>query len=312
MPAEDDLSSSRLHIQAFLRLGSPEPVAPPAIHAIVQAEGYTRKLISYPSRKGEQIDAFLFLPETKPLNAVVLVLHQHNSKFRIGKSEVAGLAGDPLQAFGPALARAGVTVLAPDAIGFESRRGPGDDWLQYYNHMAHRLARGELLLADVLADVSTGISALEQLVDHENIGLLGHSYGGNIALFAAALDERVAFTCVSGAACSYRYKLANAVGLEMALIVPGFAARFDLDDLIRCSAPRTLFLVSADADPYSADAADLVARALPAYQSLHAEHALQHLRIAGPHALDTPRFNAIVDWILAQSPAARHRLEPLL
>ena len=75
-----------------------------------------------------------------------MVFHQHNGAFHLGKSEVAGLVGDPFQAFGPALARRGIAVLAPDAVSFEDRRASGSgtdpherDWLQHYNAMAYRL-----------------------------------------------------------------------------------------------------------------------------------------------------------------------------
>ena len=62
--------------------------------------------------------------------------------------------------------------------------------------------------------------------------------GGNTALFLGALDPLVDFVCASGAPGSYRRKLARGIGLEMALIIPGFASRFDMDDCQRCIAPR--------------------------------------------------------------------------
>jgi len=49
------------------------------------------------------VPALLLVPE-HPCGAGVVALHQHNSQWHLGKSEVAGLAGEPLQAFGPALA----------------------------------------------------------------------------------------------------------------------------------------------------------------------------------------------------------------
>ena len=58
-----------------------------------------------------------------------------------------------------------------------------------------------------------------------------------------------------------RHKLANGVGLDMSLIIPGFATHFDLWDVIGRVAPRRLFLVSSDDDPGSADADQLVREA---------------------------------------------------
>ena len=114
-------------ISSFLRFERREPRAPLTVLDEVPLDGYTRKLVSYGAPDGEPVQAFLFEPRSPKLQAAVIVLHQHNSEWALGKSEVAGLAGDPLQAFGPALARAGVLVFAPDVVGFESRWGrPGD------------------------------------------------------------------------------------------------------------------------------------------------------------------------------------------
>ena len=301
----------RDEIRAFLGLREARGPAAPRVEQETSADGHVRKLVTYAAPDGERIEAFLFEPLGGKPRAGVVVLHQHNSEWDVGKSEVAGLLGDPMQAFGPALARAGVAVLAPDAVGFESRRGRTDGdvrlapavtrphgsaegWLQYYNHAMHRLVRGELLLTKILSDVAAAVSALEEVTRVERIGVAGHSFGGNIVLFAAALDTRVAFACASGAACSYRHKLAAGTGLEMALVVPGFAARWDFEHLIRCVAPRRLLVVSSDADPYSADADDLVRRAESAAWRP------EHLHVAGPHALDARRFDAIVSWLAAQ------------
>ena len=64
----------------------------------------------------------MLLPEKLDNNPAILINHQHNRERHLGKSEVCGLAGNPLQAFGPELARRGFVVLAPDTICFEDRR----------------------------------------------------------------------------------------------------------------------------------------------------------------------------------------------
>lgn len=217
-----------------------------------------------------------------------------------------------MQSFGPALARAGVTVLAPDALGFESRRGAAgacaptlppatavsvNDWLQYYNHAMHRLVQGELLITKLLGDIASAVSALEAIVPGAQVGVAGHSFGGNLALFAGALDTRLAFVVSSGALCSYRHKLTHGTGLEMALAIPGFASRFDFDDLLRCIVPRKILVVSGDDDPFSADADELVAAAGPAFAEAGAPTALSHFRAVGGHALDRERFDTIVRWL---------------
>lgn len=306
------METVRSSIQALLQVKEPAQLEAPEVLEEVREEGFTRKLVSFVAADGDRIEAFLFEPVAPGGGAAVVALHQHNSEWAIGKSEVAGLVGDPRQAFGPALARAGVTVLAPDALGFESRRaraghghalappavqarGDADDWLQYYNQAMHRLVQGELLITKVLMDVASAVTVVQDLLGTDRVGVTGHSSGGNVALFAAALDPRVAFACSSGAACSFRHKLGNGTGLEMALVVPGFAARFDLDDLIRCVAPRNLLVVSSDGDPFAADAAALVESARPAFSEFGGD--LQHFHHGHGHALDDARFGAIVEWL---------------
>jgi dienelactone hydrolase len=308
----------RESIRTFLKL-SPLP-NPPAIHIVNEAEGdrFRRSLIRYSAHDGEQIEAFLLEPKIAEPRGAVLALHQHNSQWAIGKSEVAGLMGDPLQAFGPALARRGITVLAPDSIGFESRmkkagwgttlapalsksHSTEEGWLQYYTHVAHRLVRGELLMRDILADCEIALSILHGRTKNSHLGVVGHSFGGTVALFLAALDTRVAFACASGAVCSFRHKLAAGTALEGSLIIPGFHERFDLDDLLRCVAPRRILVVSSESDPYSADASDLVKTALPAFEMQQCGDRLEHLRVPGPHALDQGRFDAILNWTVANA-----------
>lgn len=285
-----------------------------------ESDRYRRSLIRYRTADRDRVDAFLFEPIDVAATGAVLALHQHNSQWEFGKSEIAGLVGDPLQAFGPALARRGLAVLAPDSIGFESRlkssgwgaslaprldraHSTPDGWLQYYNEMAYRLVRGELLMTKILHDCFT---ALEVLRMHANIGrsgVLGHSFGGSVALFLAAVDPKVSFACVSGALCSYRQKMANHTALEMSLIIPGFQTKFDVDELLRCVAPRKILIVSSDRDPQTADATRLVEGVRPEFANQGAASHLQHVHVSGEHALDQYRFELISEWMANQAHA---------
>lgn len=307
------MDALRSEIRSVLKVADVCTRVAPVVREQVREQDFIRKLVSYPVPDGEAIQAYLFEPLAGS-RAGVVALHQHNSDWSLGKSEVAAMAGDPLQGFGPALARSGLTVLAPDTLGFESRRGAAGtgahvppppqgepfrklDWLHYYNHAMHRLVRGELLMTKLLDDVAAAVSVLLDLVPDRSVGVVGHSFGGSLALFAAAVDTRLSFTVSSGAVCSFRHKLAHGTGLEMALVLPGFAARFDFDDLLRCVAPRKAFVVSSEDDPLSADATEVVAMAAPTFAAEGVAQHLVHLRTPGAHALDQTRFDAILRWL---------------
>ena len=68
------------------------------------ADGYAEMRVRYGGIEGD-VPAFLLVPDGAGPFPSVLAHHQHNSEWHLGKSEVAGLAGEPLQAFGPALAQ---------------------------------------------------------------------------------------------------------------------------------------------------------------------------------------------------------------
>lgn len=126
MTATTETNLLREQISAFLGFVIPHKVSATRTRRVWDENGYTRFLIEYDSSDGDSIEAFLLLPHGSGPFPGVLTLHQHASQWTLGKSEVCGLTGDPFQTFGPALARCGVCVLAPDAIGFESRLNSGE------------------------------------------------------------------------------------------------------------------------------------------------------------------------------------------
>lgn len=284
----------------------------PSVEVVAEArcDGFTRQRVDVVGQDGQSIPAFLAIPDGEGPFPAVVVFHQHAGQRHFGKSEVFGLVGDPHQAFAPPLVRAGFVVLAPDSLAFEDRRPHAvgtdphdDDWEQHYNAMAFPLVMGDTLMRQILTDALTCVAALagHGSVDPARLGALGHSYGGNTAMFLAAIDPRVAFACSSGAVCSYRNKLVTGTAIEMAEVIPGFAAHFDVENLIEAMVPRHFLIVSSSDDPYSADADDVASRARGAFKAASVEHHLEHLRVIGAHSLDSVRFDFILQWIVERA-----------
>lgn len=273
--------------------------------------------VRYRVGDGDQVPAWLALPSDGPGRGVtagtvpgVVAFHQHASRWHLGKSEVAGLAGEPLQAFAPALARRGVAVLAPDSVCFEDRRRQTsgvephhDDLRQHYNEHAYRLLAGDTLGRKVLQDALAAVSALRSLpgVARDRVGVVGHSYGGQTALLVGAVDRRVAYVCASGSVGSLRGKVANEVSVERALVVPGLAREVDVDGFVAAVAPRPLLVVAGVDDRHALDAAEVVASARPAYVAHGVEGALELHVGAGGHALTEERHALVVGWVAAQA-----------
>ena len=311
MPGQTSRFTLRQDITEYLKFSVPVTAAAFETHEDVAEEGYRRLRVSYLSEEGDSIPAYLLLPDQaaggETLGAV-LVHHQHHGQRHLGKSEVCGLVGDPLQAFGPALARQGLVVLAPDSICFEDRRknrtgteaDEEADVDQHYNELCYRILRGDTLMRKVLSDSAQAISILRAMrqVAPDRIAILGHSYGGNTVLFHAALDERIRLACASGAAGTYHYKMAHQAGIEMAEVIPGFINLFDIPDLLACFAPRPVLIVSAAEDMASQDALEIVARAEAICASVGLPASIEHKRYAGTHALTQERFEDILRWLV--------------
>ncbi len=284
------------------RLGLAAPVRVEVQRGEVEAfDGFDRERIEYRGLEDDRIPAFLFTPNGRETLGGVVVFHQHNGEFHFGKSEVAGIVGDAFQAFGPALARRGLAVLAPDAITFEDRRGAVQgtepdlyDWLQHYNAMSHRLLEDDLLMRKCLDDAQRALSALLQTtgIDAARVGVAGHSYGGTTALYHAAVDARCKFACISGAVCSFETRLREGTGILLFETVPGLARQLGHQDLLAAIGPRPAMVVSGTQDKYSRDADQVVAKVAGDF--------ITELRVELGHALEQERFDAMVEWIVGR------------
>lgn len=297
----------RLNINEFIKLNKQNRA--PDYKVIYQDEldEYTRLLINYVGSEDDTIPAFLLIPKGDGPFPAVLIHHQHNGERHLGKSEVCGLSGNPLQAFGTELVKKGFIVLAPDSICFEDRRNnkngitpDEEDFLQHYNEMCYRILKGSSLMKKVLEDADIGFNILKnhQMVDKNRIGVLGHSYGGNTVLFQTAINEEIKFACSSGAACTYKNKIECATGIEMAEVIPGFIEKYDIFDLVKCIAPRPILIVSATNDKYSKDAEYIELQSKNAFEELGVAENLEHKKYNGGHALTKERFDYIIGWIV--------------
>jgi dienelactone hydrolase len=302
----DDAERLRGELRSFLGVGLPGPAPSVEVLSSSHEDAYVLHRVHLVT-EDDAIPSLLAVPSrTGPFPAVA-VFHQHAGQRHFGKSEVFGLVGDPYQAFGPPLARAGFIVLAPDSIAFEDRRpaGPGtdprdNDWDQHYNALTYRLVAGDTLMRKVLEDAMAAISALLARPDvkPEAVAALGHSYGGNTTLFLTAVDERIRTGCASGALASYRRKISDGTGIEMAEVIPGFTTRFDMHHVLAAIAPRHFLVVSGTDDKYAADAQEVIDATLAAIDAPGDNRTVSHLRVTGGHALDARRFEAIIDWIV--------------
>jgi len=233
-----------------------------------------------------------------------LVHHQHNGEKHFGKSEVVGKVGDKNQYFGTKLVKMGFAVIVSDSICFEDRRNNvtgieehPNDFMQYYVEKNKRILLGESLTKKVIEESSITISILSGLdfIDENGIGILGHSYGGTTALYHGALDERINYICSSGAVASFKCRIENGTGIEMASIISGFIKKYETIDVVKSVLPRNLLIVTAEEDKYSRDASEIYNRLVEEI-GVDVKIAIQLLKFKGNHPLTEERVDGIIEW----------------
>ena len=272
----------------------------PTVMERVRVPGGVREKVSYVVERGDRVHAYLFLPEAPGPHPAALCVHQHHRQFHLGKSEPAGLAGDPEQFYALELAGRGYVTLAADVIGFEERQNPSLQGQDYERFEANkRLTEGSCLQAKMLWDLMRGLDylAARKEVDPKRIGCLGHSLGGQETLFLCAVDRRVAVGVSSCGFSSYRAIFDAAINHNFAAYVPGLLQYGDLDRVLGLVAPRPYLVLVGKDDPIFplAGVRATVRAARRAYG-----RARDRLRLGvfpGGHGFSPPMRKAAYEWL---------------
>jgi hypothetical protein len=92
----------------------------PVILESTDCGSYIREKVEYSAGIDDRVRAYVLIPKNRSGSTpAVFCHHQHAGNFKLGKSEVVGLTGDPDQVYAKELAERGYIAFAPDAIAFE-------------------------------------------------------------------------------------------------------------------------------------------------------------------------------------------------
>ncbi len=233
----------------------PEPCElEPELRDSIPKDGYRIASITYQVEPGMRVAALLLIPDgvdaDQPAPAIA-VWHQHNGQWHLGKSEPAGLAGDPMHHTGVALAREGYIVLCPDALCFEERRSEhlrGGDFERF--EFLRYVTAGRSMAWKNILDMRRAIDYLCQRpeVDSERIGCYGHSMGATHTWLVGPWESRL--KCLVANCCLPTYAAIQRMHLLHCFpnFVPGLQQFGDTPDIAALIAPRPLHMNFGELD----------------------------------------------------------------
>ena len=234
-------------------LGGPFPdPAPlnPQVREITQKDGYRIESITYEGQSGVRIPALLLVPDqvtaTNPAPGIA-VWHQHNGQYFLGKSEPAGLAGNPMHHTGVALVREGYVVICPDALCFGERQDPTgklkDGAYERFEFLREVVRDRSLAWRNIL-EMKRAVDLLcsRPEVKPDRLGCYGHSMGSTHCWLVGPLEPRL--KCIVANCCLPTYEAIEEEHLLHCFpnFVPGWKKHGDTPDIAALIAPRALHL----------------------------------------------------------------------
>ena len=209
---------------------------------IEKFESFERLLIEYNVERNERVKTYLLIPNDRNrLLPAILAIHQHHSNWKVGKSEVVGLTNDKMYSYGLDLVKRGYVVIAPDIICFEDRMDKGE-FTKNYNEpslferfvFCDYLLKGSTIQAKTLHDLCCAIDVLFSLeyVDKNNIGVIGHSLGGQEVIYLQWYDKRIKVGVSSCGASQIKSIIDNNLLHSFYLYIPNMLNYCDIDYFI--------------------------------------------------------------------------------
>ena len=262
-------------------------------------EKYLRQKITFTAEPNDRVPAYLLIPRDlgAPVPAM-LCLHQTTT---IGKDEPAGLGGKPSLHYAHELANRGYVCIVPDYPSF-------GDYSYNFSAANHPYASGSM---KAIWNNVRAIDVLETLkfVDHDRIGVIGHSLGGHNALFTAAFEQRLrAIVTSCGFTAFHHYYEGNLKGWTSDRYMPRIRelysnspdrVPFDFYEVVGALAPRPLFVNAPLRDGnFAVVGVQKIEREVGRIYEIFRQP--EHLRFVYPdeaHAFPDEVRNEVYDWL---------------
>lgn len=267
-----DFHAWQQHARQQLRqsLLTPDSHKPFATQIIASEDrgSYTAEKLALNITDDNRIAALMLTPKTPGPHPAIVLLHDHGSKFDIGKEKLIRPWGNAEQLasaqawadkffsgrfIGDELAKRGYTVIAIDSPGwgdrgpmvYEQQQALASNYFNLGRSLAGEVAYEDMRTVDFMASLKG--------VDPQRIGVLGFSMGGFRAWQLAALSDKVAATAVISWFGTYEGLMTpgnNVLRGQSAfyMLHPGMPAKMDIPDIASIAAPKPMLIFSGGQD----------------------------------------------------------------
>lgn len=225
----------------------------------VVKEEYERQEWVVRTERRVHVPFYLLLPTgTKPPFPVVLTVHGHNET---GKELSVGVYHDDKQRkeiteqrrdMAVQAVRRGYASIAPDMRAFGTladSESEQEGQRACTNMQKNAQLYGRSLAGERVWDVLRLVDVVEDwpTLDADRIGITGHSGGAAVALFAAALDDRISPVAPNSYLCTFRDSIIAIDHCECNY-VPGVLRLGEMWDVAGLIAPRPLVVTTGERD----------------------------------------------------------------
>jgi dienelactone hydrolase len=262
---------------------------------------------------GDQLFGYLYYPKKKiealGNGKLPVVIYLHEYDFNQGFSSMA--FDHEIQSFFEKMVEQGFAVFTYDMIGFGNRNEEGTRFYERYPHWSK--------MGKSVADLKGAVDALSHynLIDSSKIFVAGYSYGATVALFGAALDERIAgvvtvagFTPLrlatkdSGMEGVKMYSHLNSGQLPRLGFFVGNEAKIpaDFNEILACIAPRPLLIIAPkmDKDANNTDIQNCVKQVEKVYRLYNKEGNVELFSPNDYNRFSYPMRNKTYEWAAEQ------------
>ncbi len=236
----------------------PPRLAPRTIWRKRHALGTISK-IAFACEPGADALAYVCIPrDVRPPYRFMICLQGHTS----GAHNSVGLSADAKQRIAVAgdrdlalgCMRHGIAALALEQRAFGERSERLQKRRSFHNGCENAAMRalmlGRTLLGERVYDVDRAVDylAARDDADLSMVGVMGHSGGGTVAIYAAALLARIRFLMPSSSLCSFRDSIMT-IHHCADNYVPGLYGLADMGDILGLAAPKPAVVVGSNNDP---------------------------------------------------------------